>query len=613
MYLRYVFEFLLAVLATIPLCLAQANVCDGFTLSGTNADCGPYTPTFCEECNTCSLSKRSLNSTESEFSEALTVPDPQQLSFTDDELVRYKYLQMDYVVEFAKNPPPNDDPVNLPYCGLGNLSSVSSLNARAISSSLSTNSIVKRGGFFNGGFKFDWPRFSRAPRVPRAVCIPKTISNIPVHFHIFASNSSNSDKVSDDILKNQMRALGEAFEPLGISFAWSGVANRYTGTDDFRRFTQHGFRESLVDGEKEFQNEIFKNFRKGTYSSLNVFVVEYIRKGSCDDPLMPKGYCTLPNKPATLDTDKCVMVMDSMPGVAFRSTTPSRGTTLIHEVGHWLGLGHVFADDIEDTSKPCVGTSDRIADTPLLVGYPRSNLVYPKQEYCCPKRTSSGRVDTPLTYEPCGSLIRVNNYMSYSPTRGSKGPKNINLQYPWTRGQRARMFTNFYTLRRDIVPDGDYVSNKCADQPIYEETSFSPRKLGRRQSIDPANLDVPFGFMESLQVACSFNPTNPDDDLEIDGVTGEIIHIPDNVKYNCTDDLAGLCPAPPEYVMPMQSTSSLGSGLSKTTTYFTASATGSAGRSPQQTTVTSRASQAIEAEMSILFALFGATVMCVLL
>ncbi|KAK9318953.1 hypothetical protein V1517DRAFT_334111 [Lipomyces orientalis] len=104
------------------------------------------------------------------------------------------------------------------------------------------------------------------------------------------------------------------------------------------------------------------------------------------------------------------------------------------------------------------------------------------------------------------------------------------------------LFTNFFTLRRDIVPDRDIAS--CADQPIYWGSTIHSAALRKRDSVNPEYLGLPSGFIESLKLACSFpyDPTNPDNDLSIDGVTGSVIQMPDHGQFDCNNTLPGLCP-----------------------------------------------------------------------
>ena len=69
------------------------------------------------------------------------------------------------------------------------------------------------------------------------------------------------------------------------------------------------------------------------------------------------------------------------------------GRTATHEIGHWLGLKHVWGDD----GNSCAG-SDGVADTPNQAGPTYGCLSYPATDACSPN--------------PPGIMFM--NYMDYS-------------------------------------------------------------------------------------------------------------------------------------------------------------------------------------------------------
>lgn len=64
--------------------------------------------------------------------------------------------------------------------------------------------------------------------------------------------------------------------------------------------------------------------------------------------LPPSYYAEYP------EFDGAFIRYNSLPG---GSSTIRQGSTLIHEVGHWLSLWHTFQDG-------CAGNGDEVADTP---------------------------------------------------------------------------------------------------------------------------------------------------------------------------------------------------------------------------------------------------------
>ena len=122
--------------------------------------------------------------------------------------------------------------------------------------------------------------------------------------------------------------------------------------------------------------------RKGTYNDLNLYF-QYDVSGYL-------GICTFPTTAATGSTafyaDGCNVLYSTTPGGT--SAPYNLGGTATHEVGHWMGLYHVFQGG-------CTGSGDGIADTP-----PQSTLT----EGC------------PTGQDSCsgGGVDSIHNYMDYS-------------------------------------------------------------------------------------------------------------------------------------------------------------------------------------------------------
>jgi Pregnancy-associated plasma protein-A len=95
-----------------------------------------------------------------------------------------------------------------------------------------------------------------------------------------------------------------------------------------------------------------------------------------------------------------------------------KGRTATHEIGHWMGLKHLWGDAGGCTE------DDGITDTPLQIG-PSSG--------CNLNRTS------------CGGLNMVQNFMDNS----EDGCMNL-----FTKGQVAEMRKNLFSFRSDIIQDG---------------------------------------------------------------------------------------------------------------------------------------------------------------
>ncbi|GAB5416296.1 MAG: hypothetical protein Crog4KO_11200 [Crocinitomicaceae bacterium] len=81
--------------------------------------------------------------------------------------------------------------------------------------------------------------------------------------------------------------------------------------------------------------------------------------------------------------------------------SPGVESVITHEIGHWLGLAHVFGNSDLINNGPTVCNDDGIADTPETKGHQNCNYVYPSQWIDCD--TTNG-----------GVVEDLQNYMDYS-------------------------------------------------------------------------------------------------------------------------------------------------------------------------------------------------------
>lgn len=102
--------------------------------------------------------------------------------------------------------------------------------------------------------------------------------------------------------------------------------------------------------------------RRGAYDALNVYFFSDLNPDI-------GGQCALPTVTEEgsqqFYLDGCWLNGDSMPDMVpstGNDTTPSKGHTAIHEVGHWFGLLHTFH------GRPCESINDQVSDTPAQEG-----------------------------------------------------------------------------------------------------------------------------------------------------------------------------------------------------------------------------------------------------
>ncbi|MBT1696127.1 zinc metalloprotease [Fulvivirgaceae bacterium PWU4] len=252
---------------------------------------------------------------------------------------------------------------------------------------------------------------------------------IPVVFHIVYNGIGQN--ITDQQLHAQLQVLNDdynrknpdsintlaAFRPVAancrISFFIAekdAAGNPATGVT--RTATTHG----------PFANDdIHFNSRGGhdawdTRQFLNIWV--------CN---LADGIFGYGSPPGTAEATDGVVIDYRYFGVT--DTPPyNKGRTATHEIGHWLGLNHLWGDTGGCTS------DDGIEDTPTQFG---------------------ASTDCDLTRVSCGGLNMVQNYMDQS------HDACMNL---FTRGQRAVMRNNLFVHRSGVIHDKSLITGVAPEQ-----------------------------------------------------------------------------------------------------------------------------------------------------
>ncbi|KAJ4122815.1 hypothetical protein NW768_010260 [Fusarium equiseti] len=228
---------------------------------------------------------------------------------------------------------------------------------------------------------------------------------ISTYLHVIESKKK-AGTVTDKMINDQMEVLNETYHPHNIQFILKNVTR--TINDEWA--DSYGTREKGLA------------LRQGRYDDLNIFFESGLMAGD-----KSTGICSFPVKD-TVKTgedgtpwailDGCHVNPGTMPGGAGQVWNPkdNKGKLATHEVGHWLGLFHVFS------GQNCTGEGDLVDDTPAQ--WEVTNGGCPIGKNSCP--------DQP-------GLDSIHNYMDYA---------DQDCQTEFTPGQEERMYHSFNTLRK---------------------------------------------------------------------------------------------------------------------------------------------------------------------
>jgi len=178
-----------------------------------------------------------------------------------------------------------------------------------------------------------------------------------VECYVHFVKSSNGTGATMDMLIDNMQVLNDAFDPY---YHFTVRETTETIDDDLYFINRPG-------GRKD--RELRPMLHRGTSETLNIYLVDSAGFGFSSFPLELPFY--------GIELDGVTLNFNSMPGQ--RGTVPAdnyqslanEGKTLVHEVGHWLGLYHVQQFNIYDPEDPrggCQLYGDFVLDTPASFG-----------------------------------------------------------------------------------------------------------------------------------------------------------------------------------------------------------------------------------------------------
>lgn len=215
--------------------------------------------------------------------------------------------------------------------------------------------------------------------------VDTTIITIPVVVHVVYNKTA--ENISDAQIMSQINVLNRDYRHLNkdttkIPAPWKSVASD----------SKIEFCLAKKDPAGNDTNGITRTFTTSTQFSYNDQVKhnssggadgwdsqKYLNLWVCNLGTSLYGFATFPSDLSTAPAEDGVVITYDAFGTVGSSAYPSDGgRTSSHEIGHWLGLYHIWGDD----GTGCTGT-DYIADTPNQAGANYGcKLTFPHTDNC---------------------------------------------------------------------------------------------------------------------------------------------------------------------------------------------------------------------------------------
>lgn len=282
---------------------------------------------------------------------------------------------------------------------------------------------------------------------------------IPTVVHVVYRTSAQN--ISDNMVLSQIRVLNEDFRKM--------VGTPGYNNDDVGSNTNIVFRLAQVDPDGNPTTGITRKQTTVTTFGLNDQVKfessggvnawprdKYFNIWVCNITGGILGYAQFPNS-GSANTDGVVILYSAF-GFNSPAAPYNKGRTATHEVGHWLGLYHIWGDG------PC-GVDDLVSDTP---------------------ESDAANFNCPTGHTSCGSVDMIENYMDYT---------NDLCMNIFTDGQTQRMSATNIGFRSSLFNDPPFSTKE-----IHITVTDASRDLSHKQVVTfgiddnaSSGLDVGFG------------------------------------------------------------------------------------------------------------------------
>ncbi len=283
---------------------------------------------------------------------------------------------------------------------------------------------------------------------------------VPVVFHII--HQCGPENISRAQIEDQLRILNEDFSLTNPNFGQTPECHAAVAADcqiEFRLATKDDLGNCTdgivrVESPKTFeannQSGVKAISRWSSHKYLNVWVVNSIGSiQSVGGEVL--GYAQFPAG-GLPSTDGVVIRHDCIGSIGTAQTgtfAPRFGRTMTHEVGHWLGLRHIWGD------ADC--GSDGIDDTPIAAA-PNYGICFDDFPY------NIGGCEGGDENDNCGEMFM--NYMDYSDDQ---------CMSMFTNGQKEVMDATLATFRFFISSEENLAATGTRDEDIANPVTCVPQ------------------------------------------------------------------------------------------------------------------------------------------
>jgi hypothetical protein len=276
----------------------------------------------------------------------------------------------------------------------------------------------------------------------RSVKRTSSVVTIPVVFHVVYKNANQN--IADSNIYRQVAILNECFRLQNANFSQTRAIFDTIAADVEIEFClasvdpmgnpTTGITRTQAPAGTFFDPLLgFDNVKSNATGGKDPWPSsQYLNIWICDMSFLGivavLGYATFPGGDPLKDG---VVIQYQFTGFMLNNTTNTQGRTTVHEVGHWLGLRHIWGDG--QLSAALCDSTDHVDDTP--------NADTASQQTCVIKNTCTNEspywvnagIDPPDMIE---------NYMDYSYDQ---------CMTMFTLGQKTRMLGFLNTVRASLL------------------------------------------------------------------------------------------------------------------------------------------------------------------